>query len=130
MHWFRVKWHALDEDASAAVAGAAGSGGIHGLHPSLLDSRLKRVTNVCSYFFQSYPQAQTLPDGKSVVGEALVARADAGLLKHYVYAIARTESGGFEFAGPYLPTSGHHLPVAHGWPVSSLFLSHFPIKVH
>ena len=100
------------------------------MHPSFLDSRLKQVTNVCSYFFQNYPQPRALPDRGDVIGEALVARTDAGLIKHYVYAVARNESGGLDFAGPYLPSSGHHLPVAHGWPVTSLFLSQFPIKVH
>lgn len=95
-------------------------GAAYPLATSDLSEPLQRMPGVSSYYVTAYSSGQILPQGLTVRGELLVARADCGLTKNHQFAFAVSSNGEVYFTGPF-KGFGHHVWSGQAVSVASLF---------
>jgi len=78
------------------------------------------MPGVSSYYVTAYSSGQTLPQGLTVGGELLIARAEGVLMKNYQFAFAVSSNGGVYFTGPF-KGFGRHVWSGQAVSVASLF---------
>lgn len=103
------KWNAVDSTAADDITTATNSPGVvWPLTAADLPAPLQRMPSVSSYDLTAYSSSPTLPQGLTVVGEAVVARVDGDVMKNYQYAFAVASDGQVYFSGPF-KGFGHHV---------------------
>jgi hypothetical protein len=116
-----TKWHAVDSTAAHALTTVTTSPGVVWLLTAGdLPEPLQRMPGVSSYYVTAYSSSPTLPEGLTVVAEAVVARADGDLTKNYQYAFVVASGGQVYFTGPF-KGFGHHVWSGRSVSVNSLF---------
>src|SRR5262245_25520486 len=96
------KWHEVDSAAAHRITTVTTSPGVvWPLTTADLPEPLQRMPGVSSYYVTAYSSSPDPPQGLTVVGEALVTRADGHLTKNYQYAFAVGSDGRVYFTGPF-----------------------------
>lgn len=119
-HPTSLKWHPVDSAAALVLTTVTNSPGVvYPLATADLPEPLQRMAGVSSYYVTAYSLGQPLPQGRTVAGELLVARADGVLMKHQ-FAFAASSNGAVYFTGSF-KGFGHHVGSGQAVSVASLF---------
>jgi hypothetical protein len=116
-----LKWHTVDSAAAHVLTTVTNSpGAVYPMTTMELPERLQGMPGVSSYYVSGYTSGQCLPQGFTVGGELVVARADGALTKNYQFVFAMSSEGQVYFAGPF-KGFGHHVSSGQQVSVDSLF---------
>lgn len=115
-----LKWHTVESTAAHVLTTLTNSPGVvYPMGTSELPARLQGMPGVSSYYVSGYTSGHPLPEGFTVGGELVVARADGALTKNYQFVFAISSEQVY-FAGPF-KGFGHHVSSGQQVSVESLF---------
>ncbi len=118
---WRTDWHKImNTEAHALTGSAACPGVVYPYDIQQLPTQLQKLPGLYAGFVSGYLTQSISPEGVTVLGEVVAARADEGIGKGYVWVFGLSGSGVY-FNGPYKPYDGHHFPDTGSVPVEKLF---------
>ena len=118
---WREDWHPVkNTEAHALTGSSARPGEVYSYDIHQLPSQLQKLPGLYASYISGYMTQSISPEGVTVLGEVVAARADEGIGKGYVWVFGLSGSGVY-FNGPYKPFDGHHFPDTGSVPVDKLF---------